>query len=634
MPLMELSQILTLSIPHQMPRLSHIALSVGASVVSLLSMSAIARADQPLTVVYPPDNHETTATQIFLIGSAPPDGEVTVNGEAIDRSSAGHFAPSFPLTLGENRFTLRYGNETLTLTVVRHSAEPPAPVGVSFGEGSLTPAVDVARLPNEPICFGAIAPVNADVSVAIADQTIPLLPQPSNVSLPPNSAVLTAQNEPLSIASTTVYQGCTAFNGIAGVSLVYGGNEGEGVVSGAIASNSSRTADLGYPSFQLSLNGETAQQEGTGKVEILSPAHLPVVEVTAASGTARTGPGTDYSRLTPLPPGTRAAVTGREGEWLRLDYGAWIRASETQVVPNAVPPRTLIRSVRSQTAENWTDIIFPLQVPVPVSVQQGDRTFTLTLHNTTAQTDTIFIEDDPLIERLDWQQTAPQQVQYTFNLKSAQQWGYKLRYEGTSLILSLRHPPNIATRQPLAGMRILLDPGHGGPEDLGARGPTGVPEKVVALTVTQLLRDRLIERGATVYLTRNEDIDVPLQDRVDLINQLEPALALSLHYNALPDEGDAINTAGVGMFWYNTQAHSLAVFLHDYLVETLDRPSYGVFWNNLALTRPTVAPAVLLELGFMINPTEFEWIVDPQAQTQLADALADGIEQWAEQTQR
>jgi N-acetylmuramoyl-L-alanine amidase len=77
----------------------------------------------------------------------------------------------------------------------------------------------------------------------------------------------------------------------------------------------------------------------------------------------------------------------------------------------------------------------------------------------------------------------------------------------------------------------------------------------------------------------------------------------------------------------------LAVFLHHYLVKTLDRPSYGVFWNNLALTRPTVAPAVLLELGFMINPTEFEWITNPQAQEQLADVLAEGITQWFYTTQ-
>jgi N-acetylmuramoyl-L-alanine amidase len=69
------------------------------------------------------------------------------------------------------------------------------------------------------------------------------------------------------------------------------------------------------------------------------------------------------------------------------------------------------------------------------------------------------------------------------------------------------------------------------------------------------------------------------------------------------------------------------------LVARLDRPSYGVFWDNLALTRPTVAPAVLLELGFMINPQEFEWITDPQAQAQLADALAAAIARWREATE-
>ncbi|MBF2096777.1 MAG: N-acetylmuramoyl-L-alanine amidase, partial [Gloeomargaritaceae cyanobacterium C42_A2020_066] len=52
---------------------------------------------------------------------------------------------------------------------------------------------------------------------------------------------------------------------------------------------------------------------------------------------------------------------------------------------------------------------------------------------------------------------------------------------------------------------------------------------------------------------------------------------------------------------------------------------------NLALARPTVCPAVLLELGFMINPQEFEWITDPQAQTQLAQTLAQGLEQWLRQ---
>ena len=64
------------------------------------------------------------------------------------------------------------------------------------------------------------------------------------------------------------------------------------------------------------------------------------------------------------------------------------------------------------------------------------------------------------------------------------------------------------------------------------------------------------------------------------------------------------------------------------VTRNLNRPSYGVFWNNLALTRPHEAPAVLLELGFMINPTEFEWITDSAEQDKLAEAIADSVETW------
>jgi N-acetylmuramoyl-L-alanine amidase len=567
---------------------------LGLTAVLAISIPTIAHATSPIFVAYPPDGHETTAPQIFLIGTAPPNGEVTVNGQPIDRSTAGHFAPSFPLKLGENVFNLRYGDQKLRLTITRLSGEPVTPVGTAFAEGSLTPAVDIARMPGELICFGAIAPQNATVSVTLSSQTIPLFPQTA-ATLPPNSAVLTQQEQPTRSTAQT-YQGCTTANG------------------------------SGAPQFQLTLNGQTVTQPSGGKVEVLSPANLPVVEVTADPGTARTGASTDYSRITPLPKGTRAQVTGKEGEWLRLDYGGWIKAAETQVITNAVPPRSLIRSARSRSAGEWTEILFPLEVAVPVSVDQGDRRFTLTLHNTTAQTDTIRLDDDPLIDRLDWQQTTPTQVQYTFNLKTAQQWGYKLRYEGTTLILSLKRPPQVS--QSLKGISILLDPGHGGPEDLGARGPNGYPEKEVVLIVSKLVRDRLVARGATVYMTREADVDIYPNDRAALINKMQPTLAISLHYNALPDEGDAANTQGIGVFWYNAQSHSLAVFLHNYLVEECDRPSYGVFWNNLALTRPTVAPAVLLELGFMINPQEFEWVTDGTQQEKLADALAAGIEQW------
>ncbi|NEQ97231.1 MAG: N-acetylmuramoyl-L-alanine amidase [Cyanothece sp. SIO2G6] len=581
---------------------------MGVGLMELGGTQAIAQAQQELVLVYPPADHQTPADQIFLIGSAAPDGEVLVNGVAIARSTAGHFAPSFPLQVGENTFTIRYGSQEQTVVVIRLANRLPTPDGVNFVAESLTPMVDIARQPGELICFEAIAPPSATVTVSLDSQTIPLMAQPEAIVLPPNYAVLTFDNQPnVATASPTamLYQGCGSF-----------ANPGL----------------LGTPRYRLQLGEAVVERAATGTVAILAPTDIQVAEVTGNSGAARTGPSTNYSRLTPLPTGTRARVIGQEGDWWQLDYGPWIRNSDVAVQPAAVPPRSLIRSVQMHQGRDRTEILFPLQTPVPLSVDQGSDTFTLTLHNTTAQTDTIFLNDDPLVERLDWTQPHPDHVTYRFTLKSQQQWGYDLRYEGTTLVLTLHYPPQLAGPQPLSGMRILLDPGHGG-DELGARGPTGYPEKDVNLVVSLLLRDELERRGAEVILTRDTDVAVSLGDRMSLIQTSEPDLALSIHYNALPDNGDAINTAGIGMFWYNTQAHSPAVFLYNYLVETLERNSYGVFWNNLALTRPTTAPSVLLELGFMINPEEFEWIIDPVEQEKLAGAIADGVVAWVNETQ-
>ena len=588
---------------------------------SMMGTCLSARAESTLSVVYPPPKHETVAEKIFFIGTASPQEPVFINGKEIDdRSKSGHFAPSLPLEVGENVFVIRQQESEVELKIIRLDSQPQIPDKLTFADDSLAPAVDLARLPNETVCLSAIAPPDAKVSAQIGRSKILLMPQIDFVELPGNSAVLTSEIPSENQQNIGQYKGCTVLE---------------------------TPRNYGKAIFTLEQDGQTVTKQSQGNIQILSPKDIRVVEITADMGAARTGASTNHSRLTPLPQGTKARVTGIEGEWLRLDYGAWIKAAETKPVAGNIPPESIIRGIIARQKPAATEIIFPLQIPVPVEIKQQEDSITLSLHNTTAQTDTIRLDADPVIKRLDWQQVSATQIDYTFELRDQQQWGYDLRYEGANLVFSLRHPPKISTvplgaldnreigrsivsnemQQPLKNIEILLDPGHGG-EELGAKGPTGYPEKEINLIIAKLVEAELTKLGAKVYLTREKDQDLSLKERMTMIDRLKPDLAISIHYNALPDSGDAEKTKGISTFWYNTQAHAPAMFLHNYLVTELNRPDAGTFWNNLALTRPHTAPSILLELGFMINPEEFEWITNKQEQQKLAKTLAAGIKEW------
>jgi N-acetylmuramoyl-L-alanine amidase len=586
---------------------------VGSIPIACLMTSPIA-AEGSLYISYPPADYQTATDRIFVIGSAPSEGYVSINNKPVPRSKKGHFASVFNLKVGKNTFEIDYKNQHKAIVVTRAaSAKQEAPKN-NFVPNSLEPQGDMARMPGELVCFGASAPTKAKVNVNISGQDIKLQEQSNAVALPDNKAALIDRNQPQAMYGAGQYLGC------------------------AIAS---AAADLGNPTYKLEVNTPTpttVSQAAPGKVQILSPVNLDIAEVKVDSGITRTGAGSDFSRLTPLPKGTKAAITarqmgnnnGKQANWVRLDYGAWMLADQVQITAGvAVPPKTIVKSVTSQERPGSTDVIFPLQVAVPLSLDRGQNSFTLTLYNTTAQTDIIKFNDNPVVSGLTWKQTAPGVVQYVFNLKSKQQWGYKVKYQGSSLVLSLRHPPKLDRAnidKPLAGMKILLDPGHGG-KDSGALGPNGYAEKDANLYASKLLANELSMRGASVYLSREVDKFVELDDRKTIIDNLEPTLALSVHHNSLPDGGNP-DTKGFSTFWYHPQAQSLAMYLHNYVVKETGRPSYGVFWDNLALARPTSAPSVLLEWGFMSNPSEFEQIANPLEQQKMAKSIANGITQW------
>lgn len=81
---------------------------------------------------------------------------------------------------------------------------------------------------------------------------------------------------------------------------------------------------------------------------------------------------------------------------------------------------------------------------------------------------------------------------------------------------------------------IMIDPGHGG-NDSGTKGQSGTKEKDIALDIAKRLRDRLKKSGNfNVLMTRDQDVTVPLNRRVEMAKLSRADLFISVHLNYLP----------------------------------------------------------------------------------------------------
>jgi N-acetylmuramoyl-L-alanine amidase len=127
-------------------------------------------------------------------------------------------------------------------------------------------------------------------------------------------------------------------------------------------------------------------------------------------------------------------------------------------------------------------------------------------------------------------------------------------------------------------------------------------------------------------MTRTTDVNPSLDERGVAIDRLAPAVSISIHHNASTSLAQ-----GTSIYWYHPQSRSLAASLLNYFSQNGQRPilnNNGVIQKSFAVARPSGAPAVLLEVGFMTNPQELGELAQSATQQRLARVLADGIAQW------
>ncbi len=172
----------------------------------------------------------------------------------------------------------------------------------------------------------------------------------------------------------------------------------------------------------------------------------------------------------------------------------------------------------------------------------------------------------------------------------------------------------------LKGVTIVIDPGHGG-NDHGTTGSRGTAEKVITLKTAELLKSKLRAAGANVVMTRESDVYVDLRKRVAISHQVEADAFISLHYDA------TINSAvsGVTTYYLNSNQQELAEYVHAKLAKKVSLRDRGVQPGNYLVLRENRQKAILIELGFLSNPSEERAITTDYYREQATLGIYEGL---------
>jgi N-acetylmuramoyl-L-alanine amidase len=186
----------------------------------------------------------------------------------------------------------------------------------------------------------------------------------------------------------------------------------------------------------------------------------------------------------------------------------------------------------------------------------------------------------------------------------------------------------------LMGKTIVIDPGHGGGDDLGVvvpEGPLRWTEADLVFDLAARLEGRLAAAGMRVHLTRGPHPAAPMTgaERATLANSLGADLLISLHLDGQDNEaadGVATYHYGTGNGVTSTVVERLANLVQrEVVVRTgmRDCRIHAKTWELLRLTR---MPAVRVDLGYLSSPLDRDRLVNPLFREQIVEAILAAVQ--------
>lgn len=606
-----------------------------------------------LRVSYPRESLAiTTRDRNFIFGSAGSgEARVWVNGREVDVQPNGGFLAFLPVpedSVYRLRATLRGETQTLEVPVRLPRALPEAGDSAAIVGWSVYPSGAWVAQPGERIEVGFTGTAGGEAWLELGDDRVPLVPVAPSVEGVTDFEV-SPGTEPDAEPG-----GPGAGSGPAGPWTRY---------RGFFTARPLVASEPGVPWPTLSGRASAAgDYDGLEAVAVLATVWdtarsvLPLNLLIADPARPRTGVGFDLGMASrnsdaqvvarPGPGGgpyhylwangVQLELTGERNGVYRVrltdDLSAWTPVDDVRLRPPGTPPPTSrVSVVRLDPRPAHVDVHIGLDRRLPYRVEEDERSVSVVVYGATSRAN--FLQhgrSDPYIERAEWSQPSDRAFRLDIRL-DGMPWGHETFWSaGDDLVLRLKRPPAIDPHDPLRGLTVGVDAGHGGTDTL-TMGPTGLTEADANLGIALALRDALRQRGVRVVMSRAANTTISLVERTQLARREDVDVWISIHNNAFPDGVEPWPNSGTSVYYNHPRAAGLARSVQRALVEELGLRDLGVGRADLHQARFAWAPAILTENLFMMIPEHEAFLKTEEGRRRVARAHVRGLEAWLRQ---
>lgn len=543
-------------------------------------------------ITRPTSEISTAYSSYFITGTSDPSLPVYLDGREIERiGTMGTFGILVDLEPGLNTFIFGQGDVKKTIKINRLSAGA-GTIGV-ITQSSMFPSENSYVKQGGSIPVRCIAPAGAKVTASIEGTSVTLVQAVKDAS-PGVAAVFSAKMT----APDELFK-----NG--------------------------QTVKAGKITYTLTYNGKTSTYKSSEDLYAVGNGAIPTIRVKNALGVVYSDADTNSNFRVQLKKGTVDYVVGQENERFKLSSGGYLPKSNADILTGDPDISNSITKVSATYKDRYESYIIQGSSRAAFYPVLDKDAFTLTVYNS-QNAPVIDTSRSKLFTDATARELQEDRVRLTFPIKeNAIVWGYNITYnKNGNMVLTFLYKPALTNGdRPFENLVIMLDPGHGGsdPGALGVAGSSGPSESDLNLAHAYVVKSKLESLGAKVYLTREKDEHVTLDQRLTMIERYRPDFFLSLHHNSIEESVDANKVFGTEVYYHTGLSKSFSSRMLSSLISRLSRKDRGAFQSYYRVTLLPYCPALLLELGFMSNPREYEEATTLDAMEKVADAVADAI---------